>query len=440
MPKNYQDRLLRAFESDSYIKVSKHLLQVVGPKVAIYIANLVDKHRYFREQGMLTEDRAFFLTMESQAEQTGMSKKEIRACMNRARELGVVDMDRRGIPAKYYYKLDGEALHDLVEQAGTSPDEPDGSEGDEQGGADVPKSDLKEAQKSDLSTSDRGTSIKETKYKETKGKDKGPSDPGRSKPTSRRTRWGASKGNQQDQASTIIEYWNGLSGVTHHHSNTKTLERAHKMLNNLLSGKPLLSKTDGTPYKKLQDFADRYGLPHSWLTKQWTRRELRRTLRRAAHSVKAGERPTLEQVLWNNFANGRASKGFSLLIVTAAELDAADGPFYQVAGELIRATGMHSPSQSHYLEWARQLETFAHHRGITTKELHGVITTYARRRNEKFMPVVDDAEEFTEKYDKIVRALGRNTGTGNGDLSKRHNSGTGWYPGRYGNKSSRKPV
>ena len=103
------DKILLAeevFSSTAYLKVNKELLKQFGPNLTVYITNLVDKMRYFRERGMLNEDGSFFLTLDMQVEQTGMSKYQLRKCKEKLIKEEILKTEMRGLPPKEFYKID----------------------------------------------------------------------------------------------------------------------------------------------------------------------------------------------------------------------------------------------------------------------------------------------------------------------------------------------
>lgn len=98
-----EDLALQIFSSDSYLVVNKNLLQELGPNLAIYICNIVDKYRYFKEVGQVQDDGSFVLSYEDQIVQTGMSKYDLRAAKIYFKEHGIIETYRQGMPAKEYF-------------------------------------------------------------------------------------------------------------------------------------------------------------------------------------------------------------------------------------------------------------------------------------------------------------------------------------------------
>lgn len=104
---------LELFRSDAFLVINKKLLKKLGPIKAIFLENLVDKYKYWKDKDMLNDD-SFFLTHEEQIEQTGMNEYQIRECKKYMIELGLLKTSMKGIPAKEHYTLDFERLVDIL--------------------------------------------------------------------------------------------------------------------------------------------------------------------------------------------------------------------------------------------------------------------------------------------------------------------------------------
>jgi hypothetical protein len=94
-----------AFGTSAFLSVNKLILSTLGPELAVYIGNLIDKEKYFIRKGKIGRDGSFFLRHEDQQEQTGMSKHQIRKCKKKLKELGVLYTEMRGTPPKEFYIL-----------------------------------------------------------------------------------------------------------------------------------------------------------------------------------------------------------------------------------------------------------------------------------------------------------------------------------------------
>lgn len=116
---------LEIFRTDAFLAINKKLIQKVGIIKAAYIANLVDKYKYFRDRGMLTEDGGFFLTYEEQTKQLGLSEHQLRTCKKEFIEAGILNTKMRGVPRKEFYFIDfGELLSQFIVDEEDEPIEP----------------------------------------------------------------------------------------------------------------------------------------------------------------------------------------------------------------------------------------------------------------------------------------------------------------------------
>jgi hypothetical protein len=106
---------LEIFRTDAFLAINKKLIQKVGIIKAAYIMNLVDKYKYFRDRGMLTEDGGFYLTYEEQTKQLGLSEHQLRTCKKEFIEARVLRTEMRCVPRKEFYFIDfGELLSQFI--------------------------------------------------------------------------------------------------------------------------------------------------------------------------------------------------------------------------------------------------------------------------------------------------------------------------------------
>ena len=101
--------------TDAFLAINKKLIQKVGIIKAAYITNLVDKYKYFRDRGMLTEDGGFYLTYEEQTKQLGLSEHQLRTCKKEFIKAGVLRTEMRCAPRKEFYFIDfGKLLSQFI--------------------------------------------------------------------------------------------------------------------------------------------------------------------------------------------------------------------------------------------------------------------------------------------------------------------------------------
>jgi len=116
---------LEILRTDAFLSINKKLIQKVGIIKAAYITNLVDKYKYFRDRGMLTEDGGFYLTYEEQTKQLGLSEYQLRTCKKEFIKAGILRTEMRGVPRKEFYFIDfGELLSQFIVDEEEEPIEP----------------------------------------------------------------------------------------------------------------------------------------------------------------------------------------------------------------------------------------------------------------------------------------------------------------------------
>ncbi len=113
---------LEAFSSDSFLTVNITLIKIFGLQEAVFLGNLINKYKYFNRRGMTKkENEGFFLTMESQENQTGLSSYQIRKCKKIMVDNKILKTEIKGLPAKEFYILDFEQLIDIIKESNCTP-------------------------------------------------------------------------------------------------------------------------------------------------------------------------------------------------------------------------------------------------------------------------------------------------------------------------------
>ena len=97
---------MELFRSSAFLIVNKNLLQAWGPIRTIFLENLIDKYKYWKDRGMIQSDGSFFLTHEDQCSQTGLGEYQIRECKREFVNIGILKTQKKGVPAKEYYSID----------------------------------------------------------------------------------------------------------------------------------------------------------------------------------------------------------------------------------------------------------------------------------------------------------------------------------------------
>ena len=89
--------------STAFIVLNKELARQVGLKEAVLLADLISKEEYFIANGMT--DGWFFNTEENIQKDTTLTAYQQRKCITTLKKEGLIEVKRKGIPAKQYFKI-----------------------------------------------------------------------------------------------------------------------------------------------------------------------------------------------------------------------------------------------------------------------------------------------------------------------------------------------
>ena len=104
----------KLLSTDGFIQVNKTLIKKVGLHEAILIGELCAEYNYWEERDML-DDGYFYSTRDNIEENTGLSEHYQRKALSHLYELGIILIEKRGLPAKNYYKIDFNILLSVIE-------------------------------------------------------------------------------------------------------------------------------------------------------------------------------------------------------------------------------------------------------------------------------------------------------------------------------------
>lgn len=99
---------------DNYLTVNKLLMKAIGISESILLSELCYRRQYLARANKLTEDGFFYATVEDVEEETTLNDYAQRKALERLTKMGILEVDRRGLPAKRYIFIDEEALLALV--------------------------------------------------------------------------------------------------------------------------------------------------------------------------------------------------------------------------------------------------------------------------------------------------------------------------------------
>lgn len=199
----------------------------------------------------------------------------------------------------------------------------------------------------------------------------------------------------------IILYWNTLEGTKKHtRSDTKVYKQSAEMIDNLLSGRPIVHKKDLTPTKPLLNFCQRFNI--SSVYKKFTSDEIKTLLQRIV-ARESSESLSLREVLWNNMT--KRTQGYSAFLIMSDRIQ-IHIDYKKLAKKLadIVHPGLR---KSQLMEWAKQFEIYCKHEECSIEELSSLLDWYDDHYDDQYTPRADDPEEFFEKHKRIQQAQQR---------------------------------
>ena len=98
--------------SNNYIVVNKDVLQKLGVYPAIMLGELAGEYNYFSKTGELV-DGMFYSTIENIQSNTTLSRHQQTEAISKLKELGILEVAVKGIPAKRYFRLNENKLIEM---------------------------------------------------------------------------------------------------------------------------------------------------------------------------------------------------------------------------------------------------------------------------------------------------------------------------------------
>lgn len=100
---------------DNYLTVNKHLMKSIGLQEAVLLSELCYRRQYLDRSDKLTEDGFFYATVEDVEEETALSDYNQRKILERFQAIKLVEVERRGMPAKRFIRIDEQVLLFLMD-------------------------------------------------------------------------------------------------------------------------------------------------------------------------------------------------------------------------------------------------------------------------------------------------------------------------------------
>tara|TARA_Y100001938_G_C8084004_1_gene430839 strand:- start:462 stop:1079 length:618 start_codon:yes stop_codon:yes gene_type:complete len=98
--------------STAFLVLNKGLARQIGLKAAVLLADLISKEEYFIANGMT--DGWFFNTEANIEEDTTLNSYHQRKCLKTLKDKGLIQVKRKGIPAKQYFKINEEQVLQIL--------------------------------------------------------------------------------------------------------------------------------------------------------------------------------------------------------------------------------------------------------------------------------------------------------------------------------------
>lgn len=100
---------------DNFITINKTVAKKIGITGTALLSELCYRRQYLERNGQLGEDGYFYATIQSIQEELPLSEYEQKKILDNLEQLGVVTVDRRGLPAKRYIYIHEDALIELLD-------------------------------------------------------------------------------------------------------------------------------------------------------------------------------------------------------------------------------------------------------------------------------------------------------------------------------------
>jgi hypothetical protein len=98
--------------STAFLVLNKELARQVGLKEAVLLADLISKEEYFIANGMT--DGWFFNTEANIEKDTTLTAYQQRKCLKTLKKAQLIEVKRKGIPAKQYFKINEQLVMQLL--------------------------------------------------------------------------------------------------------------------------------------------------------------------------------------------------------------------------------------------------------------------------------------------------------------------------------------
>lgn len=108
------ERIYDLLTQDSYFILNRKLNSYCGLVLGAFIVFLLDKEKYHKYNGELTQDGYFYATDMDIMLMTGLTSSQVSKLKNTAVEKELIFIKREGIPLKTYYKINLQKINDIM--------------------------------------------------------------------------------------------------------------------------------------------------------------------------------------------------------------------------------------------------------------------------------------------------------------------------------------
>jgi len=105
--------ILSLIASRNFIAVNKDLMRLLGLDEAVLLGELASEYAYWHEQNKL-DGGWFYSTVENVEKNTTLKKNRQATALKNLQKIGIIEVKRKGLPAKRYIKINEEKILDVL--------------------------------------------------------------------------------------------------------------------------------------------------------------------------------------------------------------------------------------------------------------------------------------------------------------------------------------
>lgn len=113
MDNSIKNVVLQLLDSDGYITVNKLLIRTLGLNEAVILCELISEYNYYKSNNEIIDDE-FFSTKNNLEYNTGLNGHYQRKALINLQNLCIIDIVKKGLPAKNYFKINFEKLLNIL--------------------------------------------------------------------------------------------------------------------------------------------------------------------------------------------------------------------------------------------------------------------------------------------------------------------------------------